>query len=277
MRRLLVTFVALAAFAASANAGFLLDFGDASSDPSLAAPQRWVPGDYSHTITAHDGSDTCEVTFQFNDDPANPLVGQDNDAGTISPGSSTPFVTSPILGGLSGFGGNEGLVWRMDADDPNDPAVSLTITFPQAVDNLSFEIGDIDTIAGPAGLRFWQDVVTVTGQDGSTASAYTATLPGSGNVASVGGGVFEAVAGSDVPDNQSTNNVGFNFTDPVQSVTILFEPGDDVTSSIQTQWISLSDLSFDKGVEAIPEPSAFACLGLVMVGAVGYRRRRLLK
>lgn len=123
-----------------------------------------------------------------------------------------------IYGGWSFIDGSQNL----EMSGYNGSTQTMTMTFNNPVENLQFSIYDIDN----------NDIVAVSGSSMPTLSAETGspTFTISGNTAS-----------SNVGENLGTSNTTLNvqFTEPVTSVTITLDEGDEIYAQ---QWIGISDL-----------------------------------
>jgi len=155
-------------------------------------------------------------------------------------------------------------------DDPTD-FIELTINFgPAGVSNLEFSILDLD-----GSNQFnWDDGVEV-----SYNGTNVKTNPSLYNIGSIifldnetymDG--FEA-GNAGASSNQTTGNIDFDFgTDVVDSLTIKYFTTDDAIDNPVSQFIGLSDLSFE--AVAVPEPAATSLIVLGTLAGLGRRRRQ---
>ncbi|MCA9215019.1 MAG: PEP-CTERM sorting domain-containing protein [Planctomycetales bacterium] len=252
----------------------------------------WTAGDTSVSTNSSGG-----VSVDFNFSGTLPLAVQP--ATSSDPGVATPYIQT----GVNTFDG--GLVWRfaeahINGDGPGVTAndvVTLAIDFGQPVNDLTFDLGDIDTGSDSAitGINFenWQDIVIVKGfapGGAGVPGTATALAGGAASVIREDGNIYDAVgdpaitlAGIDGPaaDDGNRGNVRIAFASAISKVLIDYRPGlpsgtgmSDFILGIgpaetTSQFISLHDLNFT----AVPEPSSFLLIGLVGLG-VGLRRRQ---
>lgn len=122
-------------------------------------------------------------------------------------GSTTSFNTNEPNGRPTGL--------RLAADFPaSGNCVSVVITFSQPVNNLNFNMFDIDSTDGDSQ---YEDVVTITGNNGGTG-----VTPG------IGSAVTNTVSGNVITGTNSNTALATNlitFSGPVTSVTIQYCAG----------------------------------------------------
>ena len=149
---------------------------------------------------------------------------------------STPLNVEGIEWFVSTFSGQPGLRGQNVQEE-----MELSITFDEAVENLSFEIFDVDAnLTGD--LSGWDDKVTVVAldADGNQVPVAFTDLAAhhsvNGNVLDTDGAVSGGVEGSGQPDT-----VGVNIAGPIVSLTILYNnDGGPEDSGV----VGISNISF---------------------------------
>jgi hypothetical protein len=115
--------------------------------------------------------------------------------------------------------------------------VQLTVTFPQAVENLRFTVHDIDKVRNNQGDVAWVDHVVITGTTGYSAVKGTNVI-GSGS----NGDPFRADQWGDNPIDSGLNRVTVTFPGLVTQVTIRYVAGANGYSG--NQHVGLGNLSY---------------------------------
>lgn len=227
--------------------------------PSL--PNDSGDGTISTTYTNVGGSGV-NVTISFRAfDPGGSTI----DVDTVA---DYTFRTTPISGDTEGGG----IRIQYDADG-DEPYVRTTITFSQPVNNLQFEIWDVDRAS-------WRDEIrNITGITTGNATFNPASItPRSTNTVGMSTTSNSVTADENPnPNNPATNDGGadvvINFG-TTSTNSIRFDYGNNPTGvgNPQAQLIWISGLTFDP----IPEPSVVlgGVLLLLGIGVVEWRRRR---
>lgn len=223
----------------------------------------------SSIATSYGGTATLSTT-----------VFSDNTGGTfdLDPYVNSDYVTYEA-GQLGAVRDHVQFSMDNDNDDPDD-FVEFAINFDSAVQNLQFSLLDVDSGS-------WDDGVEIF-YNGSNNVRDNATINGSGSgdivvVDGVTNGIdnesymhgWEGY-GSNAQSSQTLGNIAFNFSDlQITSIRIRYFSTDDANSNPGGQIMGLTNLTF---VEAVPEPSSIACMGifgsLVMLVQFGRRSRR---
>ncbi|WP_282960700.1 Hint domain-containing protein [Actibacterium sp. MT2.3-13A] len=171
-------------------------------------------------------------------------TANDDGTTTLSSGSgsvdvtvSTPTNSDGDSAAAVGEGSRFGESALAPSSGVSEP-VTTTINFSEPVENLSFEIFDVD-----AGSCSWDDKVTVIARDAYgnivpvTFSDTTANHAVSGNSIEGEGHDSSGVEGSGASDTVTVSVAG-----PIVSLELVYEDGDDATYS---GTIGYSDMSFD--------------------------------
>jgi len=201
------------------------------------------------------------ITFQT-------TVFSDSDGGTFD---ITPVRSANYFSFESGVTGNHTghleMTFDNENDDPSD-FIELTMNFGTPVTNLSFSLLDVD---GSSNLT-WDDGVEVFYN-----GINTKTDP---NLYNIGPIIFldnetymdgYEAGNATAASNETTGNIDFTFgAEVIDTMTIRYFSTDDAVSDPGSQFIGISDLSFN--AVAVPEPAA---ISLIAFGALaGYARRR---
>ncbi len=224
-----------------------LDAACSSNTDGLTADWNdvsWNAGATSRTVTVpyNDGDGDMDVSFIFS--------GATNRFNSGYPQVSTMFsggkgTSQRSLGVVSNFANNS-------------EQLTLTVNFPDEVENLEFTIFDIDYLANSGGGGF-RDLVTVTGVNAAGSSVSMTrmtpyyTPPGPNTAPST------VYTGPAVASNQGTGNSGnaendqdlgnmtVTFNGPVKSFDLIYQNGPAAyapSGNPQSQGIALYDLEF---------------------------------
>lgn len=183
----------------------------------------------------------CEVTTNFDD------LQVGSSPTTLTFGTSTTTASLAYASGGQGGDPTPGATGRVAATSTNPSwnylelqlvqnlnqgdYVTLTITFTQPVENLSFKIHDIDRVTNQ-----WYDEVVV-GPTGFTATPSTNVI-GSGTSADP----FRNSVAGDQPIGSGLESVDLRWTGMVSQVTITYRAGQDGNAS--SQHVALGNISF---------------------------------
>ncbi len=156
----------------------------------------------------------------------------------------------------SGGSPSEEALWVSSLREP----VTTTMTFDSAVENLSFEIFDLDSRGSS-----WDDMITVIATDASgnqvpvTFSNLNLHSVANGNEVNADGSASGGVETSGAADSVTVNIAG-----PIVSLTFIFDNGE---SSANSGMFGVSDISFDEAPNFIVEGTAGDDLiGMAYVG-----------
>ncbi len=163
------------------------------------------------------------------------------------------------------------------------PGFVLQVLFSKPVIDLTFSLGDIDDVRNVSPYDGWRDVVIVSGFDGATMQPGTTAGFGptvapdtNGNLyAPIGSNAISLFGFRSANSVTTEGNVNVSFAGPVTRLRIDYRPGlpmgavsDGILgfgpSDTTSQHIALHDMTFS----AVPEPSSFLLLGLIL-GAAG--------
>jgi uncharacterized repeat protein (TIGR01451 family) len=223
-----LSFMAASAMAQSCDSsvdGYLLDW----------SAQSWTSGAASGTFSAPKTSDatkTSSVSVAFSGSTNRLLSGY-------------PEVNNKFTGGYSSS--DRSLSYAVDFS-ANTQNVVLTITFDKAVENLKFEMFDVDSLAASNGTGGFRDGLKLSGQGPSGTVLPTLTKRPSNSTIWLGSPLESnwALGYYGQSDDTSANgNLYVSFASPVQSVTIIYT--NDIhppSTNPSPQGVALYDLSF---------------------------------
>ncbi|MGH1445660.1 MAG: Hint domain-containing protein [Cognatishimia sp.] len=141
----------------------------------------------------------------------------------------------------------EDALWVDDLTD----AVTTTLTFDAPVENVSFEIFDLDENG-----TLWDERVTILATD-AEGNVFPVSVSDLDGTHSVSDGIIDAdgIASLTTDTTGADDSVSVSIAGPITSLEIIFENGEDAA---QTGKIGLSDISFSNAPDGIVEGSAAA-------------------
>jgi hypothetical protein len=200
----------------------------------------WTAGTLSNSYTV----DTEPLSVSFTGDTGNFI--------NIL-GGQTPFKTNALTGGIDPA--EQAILFVVNHPTTSN-SVTLTITAGDpgiGVEELEFTLFDLDT-NGPNAPFAFQDRITVTGSLGGTPIS-NLTLTGSSSNQVLGGGVAQGIDGAG--NTSSVANMTISVTEPVDTLTILYDPGPQSQTDPAQQGMSLHDITFCRRVDVADAPASF--------------------
>ena len=163
--------------------------------------------------------------------------------GLVTTGSnSAPQTSNFQTGGLTPA--ENGLFLRMDFPEGVPPVnaqsiiVTYTFSHPDGVNNISFDVFDIDS-----SLNQWQDVAQTTGTLLGGGSINPSTI--TSGTANTNDGINTATGTASAGNTSAAGNVGFAFNQSnIASFTFVYSNNAPNTSGSHNQWAAIHDINF---------------------------------
>lgn len=212
-------------------------------------------------------------TQQFTSVNPNDITVDINNNGASGSGAtwqaSYPQISaSPTTGGLVG---TNALQLYVSAQSSTSAFIRTTITFDTPVINLSFQLWDVDAVAGQFADKIWN--IQALAQGGGTvgATSVTSVTPGYNTIS--GTGLATVVLGTaNAANNTNQGSITITFAGPITQFSFDWSNND---AGLGAQAIGLGSLSYDP----VPEfdqgfGAAAACLTAILGERVRRRKAR---
>jgi hypothetical protein len=174
---------------------------------------------------------------------------------------------NPLTGGLTGV---NALQLYVSAEATVASYIRTTVTFATPVINLSFQIWDVDAVAGQFADKIWN--IHALAQGGGTvgATSVTSATPGCNSIS--GSGLATVVLGTaNAANNTNQGTIDITFSGPITQFSFDWSNND---AGLGAQAIGLGPLTYDVVPEYDPALSAGAACLTAMLGERVRRRRR---
>jgi hypothetical protein len=226
----------------------------------------WTAGSLTATYTNVDGSGvdmTVTVSGETGD-----FLNED--------GAPTPQISNNITGGLTPA--QNALLFYVDWGNEND-TITVTVTFSQLVNNVSYDLFDIDRggSAGGGSRTFVDEISTITATDGTTTYAATIGTSAENTTEGAGTGISIYGNGGNPSDTSGDGNASISYgSSAVNSLTFTYGNRSNSQTNPAAQAISMHDINFTI-VPEVPTgiPAVLVCLIAVLAThGKGFRMRR---
>ena len=208
------------------------------------------------------------VTQQFTSVNPNDITVDINNNGASGTGATwqanyPQISTSPTTGGLS----TNALQLYVSAQSSTSAFIRTTITFDTPVINLSFQLWDVDAVAGQFADKIWN--IQALAQGGGTvgATSVTSVTPGYNTIS--GSGLGTVVLGTaNAANNTNQGSITITFAGPITQFSFDWSNND---GGLGAQAIGLGSLSYDP----VPEfDQGFGAAAACLVAILGEKLRR---
>jgi hypothetical protein len=171
---------------------------------------------------------------------------------------------APLTGGFTGV---NALQLYVSAEATVASYVRSTVTFATPVINLSFQIWDVDSVAGQFTDKIWN--IQATAQGGGTVGATSVTSATPGYNSITGTGLATVVLGTaNAANNTNQGTIDITFSGPITQFSFDWSNND---AGLGAQAIALGPLTYDVVPEYDP---AFGALAACLTAILGEKLRR---
>ena len=213
------------------------------------------------------------ATQQFTSVTPNDITAAINNNGVSGSGANwntnyPQIGTNPLTSGLTGVNALQLFVL---SESSTSSYVRTTVTFATPVINLSFQIWDVDAVAGQFADKIFN--IQALAQGGGTvgATSVTSATPGFNTI--TGTGLATVVLGTNnASNNTNQGTIDITFSGPITQFSFDWSNND---AGLGQQAIGLGPLTYDPVPEADPVFSAAAACLTAILGEKLRRRRQI--